>query len=58
MLDMPNGLAWSPCIENLGSEDAIVTRSSYDKLMYGDFNRVPILAGFNSLEGRSLYNGI
>lgn len=46
-----NGLPFSPLIE-VDSPEAIVTKKSYEALLRGNFNRVPLLHGYNSLEGR------
>ena len=45
------GLVYAPVVESEDREDAVITKYSYEALQSGDFNRVPILLGFNSEEG-------
>ncbi|GJQ72644.1 hypothetical protein Trydic_g1306 [Trypoxylus dichotomus] len=44
-----NGLVYAPVIEHV-HDDAVVTASSYKKLLRGDFNRVTQIIGYNSAE--------
>ncbi|CAG9856746.1 unnamed protein product [Phyllotreta striolata] len=44
------GIAFGP-VEEPDHENAIITGGSYEKLQNGQFHNVPILSGYNSLEG-------
>ena len=45
------GLAYAPVLESEDREDAVITKYSYEALQNGDFDKVPVLLGFNSEEG-------
>ncbi|KAK9687531.1 Carboxylesterase family [Popillia japonica] len=48
-IDPLNGLIFAPVIEPL-HDDAVITGASYEKLRLGNFNQVPQIIGYNSVE--------
>ncbi|GJQ72647.1 hypothetical protein Trydic_g1309 [Trypoxylus dichotomus] len=48
-MDPLNGLTFAPVIET-ASSTAVITDSSYAKLLQGNFNKVPQIIGYNSAE--------
>ncbi|GLV39965.1 uncharacterized protein CBL_10861 [Carabus blaptoides fortunei] len=55
LYDPLNGLPFAPVIEP-PSDDAVLTGYSYSTLNTGNFSRVPVLFGYNSLEARVAQN--
>lgn len=50
-------MVWLPVVENANVPGAVITAPMHESLIAGNFNRVPILTGYNSEEALTFIIG-